>query len=604
MSSISNTQINDRNIHELVRDYITNKSRLPPDLQNIPIGDWNVEKVTDMSRLFQVDRSFNQPIEKWNVSNVTDMEFMFDGCNHFNQPLNSWNVGNVTNMGKMFYDCTKFNQPLHSWNVSKVTTMESMFAGCTEFNQPLNDWNISNDMENTSFMFENCEMFNQPLDKWNMSNVNNLIFMFLGCKRFNETVGTWDLTSATHLGGMFSGCELFNQPLNAWNVSNVSEMGGTFEDCTNFNQPLDRWNVSNVSDMSTMFKNCTSFNQPLQNWNVANLQETYEMFENCPIEEQYKPILGGPGHVPRVNPYQIHQESAKIDDLKLSKFLMEKTNLSTEIPENIQYANYINETISKIIKETSPDERATQSLQTGLSRIMNERLNNINYSHFSELQLKSVFYTLQYVIIQPPEFQKIYVETFVKECVHAYEGTNGMTCSAGALERIVYSLINACQTMMTVNENPDYERLVAILIANPAKLIPEYIMDWYKFHKIGTENAFPPNTSEEIKKGSLRSYLLEKLPGEDEIIDAKITEIADNIGYDDDDFMYGGRKRKHKKGGKRTKKTRETIYTIRKNRNVRNKKTKRVVISRKNKSKNSRNTKSTKRKTQKHRSVM
>jgi hypothetical protein len=65
------------------------------------------------------------------------------------------------------------------------------------------------------------------------------------------------------------------------------------------------------------------------------------------------------------------------------------------------------------------------------------------------------------------------------------------------------------------------------------------------------------NNNENLRKENLKLYLLEKFPEEEELIDSKIVEFADNIGYDDDNFMYGGRKRKHvsktRKGGKSQK---------------------------------------------------
>ena len=46
------TIITNENIKDLVKKYIKDKSRLPQDLKNIAIGDWDVSNVTNMSRLF------------------------------------------------------------------------------------------------------------------------------------------------------------------------------------------------------------------------------------------------------------------------------------------------------------------------------------------------------------------------------------------------------------------------------------------------------------------------------------------------------------------------------------------------------------------------
>jgi hypothetical protein len=66
-------------------------------------------------------------------------------------------------------------------------------------------------------------------------------------------------------------------------------------------------------------------------------------------------------------------------------------------------------------------------------------------------------------------------------------------------------------------------------------------------HKTGTEGAFPSGTTTEEKKKNLKEFLLSKMPNETTLIDEKIAEIADNIGYDEDDFMFGGRRKTSKR---------------------------------------------------------
>ena len=195
---------------------------------------------------------------------------------------------------------------------------------------------------------------------------------------------------------------------------------------------------------------------------------------------------------------------------------------------------------------------------------MRERLNELNYTQKSDLVRQSILYSLSYVLAQPTAFKKIYVDTFLQDCIHAYDGAllaATMTCANGALERIIFSLLPACATD---EEKEDYKKIIGIITANPQVLIIEYIKDWYKLHKTGTPSAFPNGTTEEQMKNDLRRFLLEKLPGEDELIDQKISEYADNIGYEPDDFTYeGGKRRKTRKIRKRTNKVRKIRKTKR-----------------------------------------
>jgi len=272
--------IDNSNIRALVRAYTEDRNNLPHELRGIPIGDWDVSDVTDMSQLFWWCRDFNEPLNNWNVSNVTNMFGMFNHCSNFNQDLSNWDVSNVTNMRIMFERCENFNQDLSNWDVSNVTDMERMFANCTNFNQPLNGWNVSN-VINMRNMFSFCTGFNQPLNDWNVSNVTTMQSMFDHCHNFNQPLNGWNVSNVTNMGDLFSRCHVFNQPLDNWNVSNVTNMGGMFILCINFNQPLNGWDVSRVTNMSSMFINCTNFNQPLNDWNVSNVREMEVMFVRC-----------------------------------------------------------------------------------------------------------------------------------------------------------------------------------------------------------------------------------------------------------------------------------------------------------------------------------
>lgn len=197
--------ITNENIHDLVQTYVTHPNNLPEELKNKKIGEWDVSRVSNFSRLFKDLTHFNEPLNDWDVSSATNMAEMFVSCQWFDQPLNKWDVGKVTDMGGMFFECQGFNQPLHKWDVSKVTDMGIMFYQCSEFNQPLNNWNVGK-VKFMESMFMNCFDFDQPLNRWNVSKVQNM-------------------------DDMFNGCESFDQPLNDWDVSNVIDMEDIFENC-------------------------------------------------------------------------------------------------------------------------------------------------------------------------------------------------------------------------------------------------------------------------------------------------------------------------------------------------------------------------------------
>jgi len=48
-----------------------------------PIGEWDVSRVPDLSRLFYENRLFNADISKWHVSKTTNMNRIFYGATSF-----------------------------------------------------------------------------------------------------------------------------------------------------------------------------------------------------------------------------------------------------------------------------------------------------------------------------------------------------------------------------------------------------------------------------------------------------------------------------------------------------------------------------------------
>jgi surface protein len=479
------TKITNNNIKKYVKYYIENKDSLPWDLKDKQIGQWDVSRVTDMSKLF-------------------------DGVVNFNESLNDWNVSNVTNMNSMFLNCYTFNGPLNKWDVSRVTDMGSMF--------------------------KNCFIFNQPF---------------------------------------------FNEELNRnWNVSNVTNMNSMFMNCWDFNQALDSWNVSNVLDMSEMFKYCADFNQPLNSWTINPEANTFEMFTSRRMLETNKPTIPRRQPTPTapkpvVDPNQVHKAAATIKYDELNDFLSSKIG-NPVMPSNLNYPEYITNTIKSLISTSlisNPFSREAPSKKQqleGVQKILN-RLNNpyFRYNDLNESVRKSIFYSLEYVKKQSRLFQKVYIDVFITDCLQAHEVGDTMTCINGALERLVFSLVDAC---VASQNNPDCSTIITLI-----KGLSGYILDWFKLHSPNhstyVNEPFP--SDEKGRRENLKQYLLEKIkiPGKEDMIEDMIEENmkkwADPTNYDDDYFEYedkktGGRRTMKRRKGKRRKtmKKSKTVKTV------------------------------------------
>lgn len=268
-----------------------------------------------------------------------------------------------------------------------------------------------------------------------------------------------------------------------------------------------------------------------------------------------------------VDANEVHDKAADVRYVELTQFLKEKTG-KYFVLEPQRFSTYIHDSMLYIINNCYPDSasRVRQSrkrrrshsrtrshggtrrlsisnsekaeLLRGLSDIMTTRLDNIDYSEFSPLVLEVIFYTLEYVKMQSPAFQKPYVKAFVKDCITAYKGAGeeAMTCVGGALERIVLSLEIAC----TLNSSPDNQQILSYL--TKATMNPnEVVLQWYKDNK-GCRN-FPKESwdDEAFKTNSLRDYLLDKIQGsKPDDFNKIIEDTKAGIGMEcPDDFGYG-----------------------------------------------------------------
>ena len=556
-------KINDSNIHYCVTSYLHNKGKLPPALDGIQIGQWDVKGVTDMKFLFSGCVDFNENINDWDVSSVKNMESTFFLCKKFNQPLDKWIVSNIDNMNSMFADCHQFNQPLNKWIVSEAKDMESMFSCCYEYNnfdQPLNGWNVSSVIK-MGYMFYNCAKFNLPLIGWQVNNVRDMRSMFSGCTSFDQQLDgphKWDVRNVENFTEMFSkGCPIrftATADNDLWKLDKATNDG--MEDMFDDN----RWPI-HFRRMSDLL---------LQRTNEEDEEDEEEYDQNEAIE--------------------IHKAMGKIDHTRLINHLKNSLTDATitvvRKGNQFNYANYIKTSFMSIIP--SDDEKN----RSDLDHIMSSRLTDLNYNMVSDLLLDALYFSMEYVKLQPTPFQKSYVDAYLHDCLNAY--INGktnetkMTCAKGGLERIVTTLQAPCTECVSMFEyenndvkngkkEEEYKFILALITTSyPGIMINEYIKEWYVLH---SDKGHPDfiQLSEEDKRESLHKFVLGKYRDED--LTDEVTRIIGErvlqhgvLDLSEGAFSYtGGRRSRRKKRKKRNTKT------ITKNKKKITKKKKRIM---------------------------
>jgi surface protein len=152
--------------------------------------DWDVSRVTDMSKAFYDKWDFNGDLSKWDVKNLKNAQEMFYGADAFNADVSKWNTQNLENCQDMFHDAKSFNRSIDHWKTHKVTNMNGMFMGATNFNSDISNWDVQN-VESMRDMFAETSSFNQPIGKWNVKSCRDMRFMFSKARTFKQRINNW-----------------------------------------------------------------------------------------------------------------------------------------------------------------------------------------------------------------------------------------------------------------------------------------------------------------------------------------------------------------------------------------------------------------------------
>jgi len=198
-----------------------------PHLNSLPLAEWDISGVTDMSDLSKDCGStgcgsywyyvaFNADLSSWDTSSVTDMAYAFYHARSFNSTLEAWDVSRVTSMNSMFSHCTHFNSPL-TWDTSSVTTMEYMFSRCKRLNSPL--YLDTSSVTTMKYMFQDAYLFeSSSIASWDVSQVKSMESMFT---MQNYNYFYYDDFVDTSAG-------YFEVDISAWNVKSVTNFDAMF----------------------------------------------------------------------------------------------------------------------------------------------------------------------------------------------------------------------------------------------------------------------------------------------------------------------------------------------------------------------------------------
>ena len=277
---------------------------------------------------------------------------------------------------------------------------------------------------------------------------------------------------------------------------------------------------------------------------------------------------------------QIHKFTANIDFDELNAFLhlhSKKENPYINQPTPDDFGVYIKDSMRKIIQST--DNAKIEERLKNFDFLMENTLDKIKYSVYSDALKTGVFLSLKYAQLQPEAFKEAYVESYLDDTCKAQSNDNNisvenLSCPTGTFERFVTSLAAAATSVLSTGQaneeqKQEYEKIAEMITRNLKTLIQKLIEEWQYSHRRG-EN-FNGIVGDEQRRANLKEYIEETVtnntPEINESIEKLIGEYADSIGYDNDQFPQGGRRTRKRRRGKMSK-TKKTIPRKRKGKNM------------------------------------
>lgn len=144
----------------------SNVTKFSDVFNDIPIGQWNTNQITNMFELFKNNSTFNDNIQNWDVTNVDIFDSMFENASNFDQKISFWNIKTtatlnnmVTNSGLSIID--QYNQGFKNLQTPTYDLFNMTEDKLSVKNVALQitSRTLPNDTEDTTIVFNPVEQF-------------------------------------------------------------------------------------------------------------------------------------------------------------------------------------------------------------------------------------------------------------------------------------------------------------------------------------------------------------------------------------------------------------------------------------------------------------
>jgi uncharacterized protein YjbI with pentapeptide repeats len=148
--------------------------------------------------------------------------------------------------------------------------------------------------------------------------------------------------------------------------------------------------------------------------------------------------------------------------------------------------------------------------------------------------------SVRFVMKQEPNFQHLYMDTFIQDCYHAYQGEEGMSCAKGIVERFSYVVCTTAQYICMEQEcTPLYQELIDVYTKQiDLNMVAQ---QWDETDALSDTNL----TTEELR-ASFRNFAIQKYKEAGygaHYYEPILNQYIDGINYAFQQRAFGGTRR-------------------------------------------------------------
>ena len=273
-----------------------------------------------------------------------------------------------------------------------------------------------------------------------------------------------------------------------------------------------------------------------------------------------------PQPLPEGLAYEVHNNFASINFQALIKAYEEVIpSVQFNLTAN-NYRQFIVDSIAEISNGLNKDE-FINLLNTSLI---------FSFNDFSPIKWEAIFYSLEFVKRQSPEFKQAYIDMLEYDIRNAYPSrpnnigdTN--SCAKGMVERIPTTVASA----ITATDSIQYNNIKFIITNNPKTMLGFFFEAWKNRHKATGEDPFTGDDEEaniQYRANSLKTFLENEFkqmygttdlsPEIMQLIKNKVEELKEYDGFYIG-YYQGGKTRRRKRKCKSKSRTKSRRYRYR-----------------------------------------